>query len=222
MELILATYTDQDGLLLEINHPGKLEIWKRKESQWLCEGSMAVDLSLINSLPALRQKMEEVAEFLSGTRALMVRQIAGVPFFAMEKAGISIWEWEGRVPAVLAEVEEEVQAALAESRNSCGGKNGNHGNGQETEGKKSEDLHLLAPREESPGHFYISLLEIQGKEGLTSKQVLLPFLRSGKFSTLEILCSHLPPWLELFVQGSPLKMEILEEKPRSAKVKIQK
>ncbi len=41
---------------------------------------------------------------------------------------------------------------------------------------------------------------------LSSKKMLIPFLQKGSFKTLSILCSHIMPWLEYYVETHNLKM----------------
>jgi hypothetical protein len=59
------------------------------------------------------------------------------------------------------------------------------------------DAGIPAPTETLPGHFTISIKEIQGKRPeVSSKQVLQDFVRRGAFEKLEVLCDHLPQWIE--------------------------
>jgi len=68
---------------------------------------------------------------------------------------------------------------------------------------------IPAPVETSAGCYRISLKEIQeSNTGFTSKQVLLPFLHKGIFYSLEILCSHVPPWLQAELSSNNFSGEI--------------
>ena len=49
----------------------------------------------------------------------------------------------------------------------------------------------------SPGAYTINLVEVQAAHPeVSSKKALRPFLASTPFVELEIICSHMPPWLE--------------------------
>ena len=48
-----------------------------------------------------------------------------------------------------------------------------------------------------PGVYTINLMEVQAAHpDITSKKALRPFLASTPFVELEIICGHMPPWLE--------------------------
>ncbi len=49
---------------------------------------------------------------------------------------------------------------------------------------------------------------------LSSKKMLIPFLQKGSFKTLSILCSHIMPWLEYYVEMYNLKMHSKREGER--------
>jgi len=69
---------------------------------------------------------------------------------------------------------------------------------KKSDGKESPALvEVPQPREVSPGCYSISLKKIQDCSGrVTSKQVLIPLLQKLTFDELEVICSHVPPWLE--------------------------
>ncbi len=62
------------------------------------------------------------------------------------------------------------------------------------------------PQEISPGYYLISLKEIQNCNGMvTSKQVLFPLLANKQIQQLEIICTHIPPWLEVKILGGEIE-----------------
>lgn len=69
-------------------------------------------------------------------------------------------------------------------------------------------VNRVAPVAFADGRYQISLKEIQeGNTGITTKQALLPFIRKGEFYELEVLCSHVPPWLEAELAAGNLRKE---------------
>jgi hypothetical protein len=82
---------------------------------------------------------------------------------------------------------------------------------------------IPAPEERTPGNFYISIKEIQrNKPEITSKQVLQQFIRKGGFHTIEIICGHVPPWLEVEAADGGLTYEAEQLGRNEIKVKIVK
>ncbi|MCL4416606.1 MAG: hypothetical protein M1119_01055 [Firmicutes bacterium] len=58
-------------------------------------------------------------------------------------------------------------------------------------------MSVVKPVEKRPGCFQVSIKEVQEQRlGLTAQQVLIPFLDRGHFTSLEITCHHVPPWLK--------------------------
>ena len=75
------------------------------------------------------------------------------------------------------------------------------------------------PQRSRPGHFTISIREIQGKRPeVSSKQVLQQFVQRGGFAELEIICDHVPPWIE--VEAERRGYEIVSEKTAQNEVKV--
>ncbi len=57
---------------------------------------------------------------------------------------------------------------------------------------------LPVPEETTPGNFLVNIRDIQGNSAdVTSKQVLRQFIAGGGFRSLAIICSHVPPWVEV-------------------------
>jgi Fe-only nitrogenase accessory protein AnfO len=47
------------------------------------------------------------------------------------------------------------------------------------------------------GYFYLNMKEILSKNPqLTSKRILIPYLKNGEFDRLDIICSHVPKWFD--------------------------
>jgi len=118
-------------------------------------------------------------QFLGGCRVFVARSATGVPYFELEKAGLSVWESEGWPADFLEHVwAEEERERAAE--------------------KASAVPDVPVPEETTPGHFLVNIRDIQGNSAdITSKQVLRQFIAGGGFRSLAIICSHVPPWVEV-------------------------
>jgi len=130
--------------------------------------------------------------------------ISGVPYFELEKAGCSVWKFNGRPQEFLDYIlaEEEINDLKATGP---GG------------------VSVPEPEEVSEGCYQISIKDIQqNRHGLTSKQVLLSFLRKGVFYSLEVLCSHIPPWLHTEILSGGIKGKIERISCNEVKVLINK
>ena len=71
------------------------------------------------------------------------------------------------------------------------------------------------------GHFWIDLKEALAHESAqTSRQILIPFLSSGRFCKLEILCDHLPKWLSWELERLNLSAESEDIDATSAGLRV--
>lgn len=175
----IAVYVGENGETTSLYDQGKIVVYKKNRGKWsvLKEKEFVLDKSL--GMPELRKQMAEAMDFLNECKVFVGLSITGVPYFELEKFKFSVWEFEGKPVEFLDYILEEEE--------------GRH----EQEANKEKNNIVPAPVETSDGSYRISIKEIQENDtGVTSKQVLLPFLRQGKFYSLEVLCNHVPPWLE--------------------------
>ncbi len=177
----VAVFLDNNGLTGAFGEPGLVRVYRRRQKTWTVERETAFTLNAAEGLKGLRRQLAGLLSFLGECRIFVARSLSGVPYYELEKAGFNIWEQSGEPLAYLEEVwagEELEKAAKAATPASA--------------------PVPLGPTEKAPGHYFISLKEIQARNaGITTKHVLQPFLRRGRFTLLEVVCDHIPPWLEL-------------------------
>jgi len=177
--LDIAVLTGKNGETISMDEPGTIAVYQRRQGKWdvLRETEFALDRR--SGLGELRRQMAQILDFLGECKIFVALSVTGLPYFELEKAHCRVWEFEGKPENFLDYVlhrEEEEQHMKEESR---------------------AGAEIPAPVETSNGCYRISLTEIQARNsGFTSKQVLLPFLRKAAFYSLEVICSHVPPWLE--------------------------
>lgn len=176
----IAVFLDNRGCAGAFGEPGLVRVYRRWQKTWAADREMAFALTGEGGLKGLRRQWPALLDFLGECRTFVASSITGVPYYELEKAGFNVWEQSGDPLAFLEEVwaGEERERTANDAPPAAPGP--------------------LGPVEKAPGHYYISLKEIQARNaGITTKQVLLPFLRRGGFASLEVVCDHLPPWLEM-------------------------
>ena len=190
----IAVLTAVDGQTAPMDQGGLLRVYRRQEGGWQEERSMPLLMAAGGGLAGLRKQLAAMVEFLAGCRIVVASTIIGVPYYELEKAGCSLWEMQGAPLELLNEVlaGEEEQA-----------------------GKPAvETVSLPTPEELGEGRYRISICEVQrASGGITSKQVLQPWLQGRIFASLEILCTHVPPWLECEWQSGGAFAGVKEKLP---------
>ncbi|SFR15520.1 Fe-only nitrogenase accessory AnfO family protein [Desulfoscipio geothermicus] len=178
MAFDIAVYIDENGETTSLNDPGKLVVHRKRQGRWKVCREKEFRPVPAEGMSGLRRLMGEVLEFMGGCRVFVGNTVTGIPYFELEKSNCAVWEMQGKprdfLDYILTREEEEHRRE-----------------------EKSAVVVVPVPEETGAGCYRISIKEIQENNiGVTSKQVLLPFLRQGNFYELKVLCNHIPPWLE--------------------------
>lgn len=158
----------------------------RRTAQWRCIAEIPYPIHREMTLSEIRRTIHSLAPHLSGVRTLLVRRSMGI-FTA-------IFEEELLIP--LLPLQGPPAPALNAARD--------HILGIHPSSSPSDDDDAVAviPRPTPVGHsdegrYRIDLVEIQANHRtLTTKDILRPFLRDTSFNDLEIICHHIPKWIE--------------------------
>jgi len=200
----IAVYVGENGETANLCSRGAVVVYGRQQGKWhvLREKDFQLDGHL--TMKDWRFKMAEIVDFMGECKTFVGLAITGIPYFELEKFRCSVWEFEGKPDHFLDYILEQEEA------------------GQDAQAAVKSRIQP-APAEVFNGCYRISLKEIQEKNtGVTSKQVLLPFLRRRDFYSLEILCSHIPPWLELEVMSGNLDAKTEKINHNTIKITLMK
>lgn len=174
----IAVHTGAGGETAAINSPGKVVVYCKRMGIWGVERTTAFSLAQEKGLREMRKQMAELVNGLGDCKIFVARAITGVPYYELEKAGCSIWEFDGKPEVFLDHILAKEEEADAEAHTAV-------------------SFVPPVPEHMGSGCYHISIKEIQESEtGFTTKQVLLPLLRKMDFYQLNIVCNHVPPWLE--------------------------
>jgi len=197
----IAAITGSDGRTVPLSEPGTVVVYRRERGTWLANRQLPFALDCDGGLAGLRTRTGELMAFLGECRILVAQSASGALFFGLEKAGFSIYEIAGTPPEFLNGVWQEAKEE------------------QEAAAPLPAGTDIPAPLEIAPGKYYISISEIQGKRPeVSSKQVLRQFVHAGAFSELEIICDHVPPWIE--IDAERLGFELSSERTGLRDLKV--
>lgn len=197
----IAVMAGSDGRSVPLNEPGTVVVYRRNRGAWQEVRTLPFALDEGQGLAGLRRKMAELVAFLGDCRALVAKTASGAVFFELEKARTTVFEISGSpeefLDTVWREMKEEQDAAAP----------------------LPAGADIPAPLKITPGCFSISIRDIQGKRPeVSSKQVLQQFVQQGKFTELEIVCDHVPPWIEM--EADRRGYELASERMGSNEVKV--
>jgi Fe-only nitrogenase accessory protein AnfO len=175
----IAVFLDTEGNTTQIAKEGIVKVFAKKLGTWHLSREKEFSLQDVLGMVDLRAKMEDLLTFLAGCPILVGSKINGVPSVILGQANCKIKECAGKPDDFLDRILQEEESLIQNE------------NTQETAVERPEFIEL------SPGYFRVSVKEIQeNNTKITTKQALLPFVRQGKFRSLEIICSHVPQWIE--------------------------
>ncbi len=187
-----------------LEQPGRIIVYKKKQGQWQEIREREFTLGQAQGVRELRARIAEMVDFLADCKVFVGRSITGLPYFELEKADCSVWEFDGKPLDFLDYVLEKEEEKS-----------------ENTDQKQS--IAMPAPEALDNGCYRISIKEIQERDtGITSKQALQPVLRQLNFSQLEVICNHIPPWLEAELASGNLQCVNKQSTPGEIKVIIRK
>ena len=200
----IAVCIGANGATSSLYDASVIMIYEQKQGCWQLVREKNIFLNKQGGMAGLRQQMAEIIFFLGDCKIFVGSTVVGLPYFELEKMQCSIWEFEGTPLSFLDYVlaQEENKSLMSQQATSNS---------------------IPVPVERENGDFYISIKEIQENgSGVTSKQVLMNFLRQGNFYSLEVLCNHIPPWLELDLKDGKLVSRVERITPTDIHVYISK
>jgi Fe-only nitrogenase accessory protein AnfO len=175
----IAVHIGYDGATVSLYESGTVAVLQKKQGTWQVVREQEFVLNKEGGMRDLRKQIGELLNFLGECKTFVASSVTGVPYYELERAEHSVWEFSGKPSEFLDYVWEKEAAARQQSQ------------------EIKRQVTMPVPVETGNGCYSISIKEIQESDaGITSKQVLLPFLRQGKFYQLEVRCNHIPPWLE--------------------------
>lgn len=201
----IAVMAGSDGRTVPLNEPGTVIVYRWNRGAWQEVRTLPFALDEESGLAGLRRKMTELNNFLGGCRTFVTASACGAVFFELEKAGCTVWVVPGSPEDFLDAIRRDVTADLEEDFLLSAGDS------------------IPAPVEIAFGRFTISIKEIQGNHPeVSSRMVLQEFIRTGAFIELEIVCDHVPPWIEVEAERLGIAIETGYSGPHEMRVVLKK
>ena len=163
-----------DGTLAEFAETQRFVLFERKQAQWRETESCERD-GRMDDAQAIRRTASWLASRFESCRIILSRKVSGIAYQTLGKSGYSIFEADDVSGGLLDDIIKDVLASRAEP-----------------------DLVPMEPQ--SPlgdGHYFFDLARLQkAYPEITSKRALMGFMTGDDFLSLELVCDHLPPWMD--------------------------
>jgi Fe-only nitrogenase accessory protein AnfO len=173
---------------------GKLKVFEYLGDHWEIIREVNYDITETEGMNGMRAQLKALGDAVTPCRNLVAAKLNGLAYTTYEVMGFQLWEIAGKPDLFLDQVRmQEIERMESETR--------------------VDEIPLPTPEAtETQGVYFLDLEK--AKMHYTSKQVLYPFLKSGDFKLLKLLCSHVPPWFEreLSKMGYRFKDERTEDR----------
>lgn len=158
----------------------RVDIYEKQADTWHLVRTVSFSPVTGSSVKELRQQTENVAAYAEDAKAILCKEITGIPFSVFNKKGYGIFCTEKAGEEVFQGVMEDLEESDEKKR------------------MKEEMIRSARPVQTStPGIYHLNLLDLQKEcPEVSSKKAIVPFLKETPFLELHLVCAHIPPWLE--------------------------
>lgn len=184
---MIAVYVNEQGIAALPGEKGFVRVYDKKEKEWLLIHEYPFELDQKLSIAEIRRYLLCLIQNLKGCSVFVANQVIGQLYYVLEANKFESFEAEGQPIDFLDSIHEEIKK---EPR-----KQGNQ--------RSSPEMYINSTEE--VGVFFVNLKSALNMDcSLTSKKLLLPFLRKKEFTSLEIHCDHVPRWFH--TELAPMKL----------------
>lgn len=200
----IAVVENSDRSTNSIFEPGRIVTYSDDSGKWDEIDRFENMVSEAGGIAGIRTALINTVNKLNGVKIIVASEISGVAFSVFEGAGFEIFTVEAGAADILDAVKNEMEEVT-----------------KEPEKLKSADIQLYLQRGMNRGDYFLNLQQMLAENPqLTTKSVLLPYLKEGDFTRLDVVCGHVPPWFDRELQLMGLRYETVNVLPDRKIVRI--
>ncbi len=201
----IAIIVNSESELTNFEEGSSIMLYNKLNDTWQIEDIIRYSLAPLSSISDTRDCVKTVISNLKDCKIIIAKTMSGIPYIIFDRMGFAIFETTAISNIILDDILSDVE---------------------EYSNKKiltSVELSPSPVETEIPGVYFFNLIELQQKHPeISSKKALKAFIENAQFSKLEIICSHLPPWLGSYFSPKKLTYIMEELDMNSYKVCISK
>lgn len=199
----IAVFVNESGLSTEPSNATSVTIYEKHSNQWTVTQSHKVSISTPQTLSSVRAFLNEMINQLNDCKIIVASKMLGATYNILDRAGFQLWEFQGNPIEFLPIIEQKEIIQNYEL---------------EPESNPFAYFEDLGDQ-----RYSINIKKILFNDPtLTSKKLLLPFLDHMDFYELEVIFSHLPPWLDIGLKKRNLVRDLIDHHIDEHKILITK
>jgi Fe-only nitrogenase accessory protein AnfO len=201
----IAVMEDSNRNTCSIFDPGWVVAYSDASGEWLEESRFENTVHQAAGIAGIRAALIHTVNQLGGVKILVAAEISGIAFSILEGAGFESFTVAASSADVLNSVKSEMEETAKGQR----------------ENARSANIQLYLRRGMNRGDFFLDMQEMLAENPqATTKSVLLPYLREGDFTRLDVVCGHVPPWFDVELGLMGLAYETVNVLPDKKTVRI--
>ncbi len=201
----IAVVEDNNQKTSSIFEPSFIAVYEGAGGKWNLLNRFENKVCDAKGISAVRTAVEDTVKQLGDVRVVVASDIPGIAFGVFQASNFSIFLVEDCVLDTLDSIKKEMHE-IAEKR-------------QETP-SKFDIMQFLQPGMNT-GDFSLDMEEIMLKNpDLSSKKILIPYLKEKGFNNLDIVFSHIPKWFDTELAVLGFKYEVVSELPNKMIIRI--
>lgn len=201
----IAVVENENRKASSIFEPGFIAIYEEDGGEWKVLTRFENKVCNARGMAAVRTAVADTIKQLGNVKIIVASEIPGIASGTFQAAGFDIFLVEGNVLNLLDSIKKEMLEAIEE---------------RQKEPPKFDIMQFLEPGV-IKGDFSINIEDIMFKNpDLTSKKILIPYLKNGEFNRLDIICSHLPKWFVTDLGAMGFEYETVSDFPNRKTVRV--
>jgi len=203
--LKIAVVENENQKASSIFEPGFIAIYEEDGGEWKVLTRFENQVCNARGMAAVRTSVADTIKQLGDIKVIVASEIPGIASGTFQAASFDIFIVEGNVPDLLDSIKKEMLETIEE---------------RQKEPPKFDITQFLEPGV-NKGDFSINIEDIMFKNpDLTSKKILIPYLKNGKFNILDVICSHIPKWFVTNLGAMGFEYEIVNDLPNRKTVRV--
>lgn len=200
----IAVVENNEKKTNSIFEPGFLAVYEHENKEWKELSRKENPVPSAEGIAAVRQSLSNVVESLPDVRILIASDLSGVAFSIFEGAGFEIFLMKSDAVSALTSVRKTIMKDQEES------KSANH-----------VDISQLFEHGTNKGDFVVNLQQAQlTYPQLSSKKILLDYVKRGEFNRLDVIVSHTPKWFDRELPLMGFKYETINILPDKKTLRV--
>lgn len=194
---------NKDGKLTDFYNLSSIKIYDKKDNFEIINTIVTSSLDTSN-IASFRSGLKDLLERLGECKVLVGTVITGIPYYFFNQFGINLCEAE--------DFSEELLEQLYQDYILLPKKEESEDNGGKTLEAVGE-IPIEPTAVNEAGEYFFDFIKVQKyRPEISSKKALIPFFYNTLFQKLTIVCSHVFPWMDVFLEQRNLTCNIIHEK----------